>query len=357
MKNKKKQRTRKSRDNYRPEVTDINRPLTSNRVIDVTHKFTNLSDLDWEYIKTPKVITNISYGNINEFIDELVMDSYQGDYDWFNEVSYHDGNGVYGDFETTLDVNSRKKMLKHINQGYTSPELWDFYTKNKKEITASPEFVEKMGSIGIDCRRKRQRDLSGTIINIDKYMGGEECMESMKRQNSQRCIRFFIDYSQSSREDAMRLTKKVIMAIAICENIERLGFATEIYFGEISRPCLTYRTKIKSIMIEDENGYEHESVHCWKILAKPSGVKIDETYLCNYSLTGIFRDLYFDFARNCLATDSTIGTPLYHCLAPHKNDDFYKKISESDIYIGHNAEFSTLITNVMGVVKEGADVL
>tara|TARA_B100001250_G_scaffold300980_1_gene262661 strand:- start:952 stop:2016 length:1065 start_codon:yes stop_codon:yes gene_type:complete len=350
-------RKTKSRDEYRPQVTSKNRPLTSNRIVDVTHKFPNMSNYEFEHSAEPKSVKNYTFNNMNEFIDELVIDSYGGDYDWFNKVSYHSGRGKYGKFETTLDVDSRKKVLKHINQGYTSPKIWEYYLNTKKEVTASPEFVEKMGSIGIDCRRKRQRDLSGTIINIDKYMGGEECMESMKRQNSQRCIRFFIDYSQSSGEDSMRLTKKVILAISICEKIEELGFATEIYLGEVSRPCLTKRTKFDNMHSKDFiDAYRTRPIHCWKMLAKPSGVKIDETYLCNYSITGIFRDLYFDWCRNCLGTDSTIGTPMYHLLNPTKNEDFYKKITDSDIYIGHNSEFSTIITNVVGVVNEGADV-
>ena len=32
-------RKTKSRDEYRPQVTSKNRPLTSNRIEDVTHKF------------------------------------------------------------------------------------------------------------------------------------------------------------------------------------------------------------------------------------------------------------------------------------------------------------------------------
>jgi len=347
--------SRGSRDGFSPQVNDINRPLTSNRIVNVSHKFPNLKDVETSYGYKPKEVYNFTYGSLNEFIDELVFDSYNGDYDWFNTTGYHSTKGKYSDFETTLDIDSRKKMLKCINQGYTSPKLWDEYITRKQDIIASPEFVNKLGSIGIDCRRKRQRDLSGTIINIDKYMGGEECMESMKRQNSQRCIRFFIDYAQSSGESTMRLTNKVIMAVAICEKIEQLGFATEIYFGEISRPTFNKRTCFESMGKFSWDSDTHP-ITCWKILAKPSGVKIDETYLCNYSLTGIFRDLFFDWSKNCLATTDSIGTPMYHLIKPSENQELYKQISDSDIYIGHGATFQTLITNVVGYVNEEASV-
>ena len=332
---------------YNTGIDDKTRPLTSARMIDKTDVIDELvSDSSWKkrLPRDSQSIISTKFDSLNEFIDELVMDSYEGDYDWFNRVAYHRNTGKYSNFETTMDINSRQKLMKCINNGYTSPKLWKYYTDTKNKIMANPDNISKLGSIGVDCRRKRQRDLSGAIINIDKYMGGEECMETMKRQNSQRCIRLFIDYSQSCSEDAMRLTKKSIIAVAICQQLETLGFATEIYFGD----CSTMRNPSQDF---DRDIYQ--IIQVWSVLAKPSGFKIDETNLCNYALTGIFRDLYFDWARNCLGTSGGIGIALYHDIPPYKHQEFYKAITDCDVYIGHADKFSSIITNVVGVIQEG----
>ena len=46
---------------------------------------------------------------------------------------------------------------------------------------------------------------------------------------------------------------------------------------------------------------------------------------------------------------------MYHLIKPSENQELYKTISDSDIYIGHGATFQTLITNVVGYVSEGSD--
>ena len=38
--------SRGSRDGFSPQVNDINRPLTSNRIVNVSHKFPNLKDVE-----------------------------------------------------------------------------------------------------------------------------------------------------------------------------------------------------------------------------------------------------------------------------------------------------------------------
>lgn len=293
------------------------------------------------------------FNNIEHFINVIVGDSYEDDKESFNTQSYKFESGRYTDFESLFEIKSRQDLLKSFNNGYASPKLWDYYQDKKRKIYANPDNVKKLGEMGVDSRRKRRADMSGSIINIDKYMGGEMPFESIKRNNQQRCIRIFIDYGQSCGELGTRLADKCCNAIAVATQLEKQGFATEIAFGDVN--CSKQSSNsFSSVKLNngDEHFYNNKSVSIIKFIAKPSGIPIDETNIVNYAVPSMFRDLIFDFRRNCLGATSGIGRILCYEVQPSKNQKFYQNITESDIYIGHNDELHDIMSNVVGVVEK-----
>ena len=332
------------------EHTEENRPMT---VTNMRYK----GELIPEKIRRGELLTYPTFmhefNNLEHFINVIVEDSYGGDRKSFNRQSYKQKSGGYSKFESLFDVNSRQKLLKSFSNGYANPRLWKYYEDKKKKIHSNPDNVKKLGNIGIDSRRKRRPDVSGSIINIDKYMGGEMPFESIKRNNKQRCIRIFIDYGQSCGELGTRLADKCCNAIAVATKLEKQGFATEIAFGDIN--CSTQSTNaFPPVKLRDGSmhHYNYKSVSVIKFIAKPSGLPIDETSLVNYTLPSMFRDLIFDFRRNCLGANGNIGKVLCYEVKPENNTKFYQDITESDIYIGHNDGLHDIISNVVGVVEQ-----
>lgn len=336
-----------SRQYINPSITDKDRPLT---VANMRYRgeFTGYKHGHEEIY--PAFMHEFS--DSEHFISVLSKDSYKFPLEFISQ-SYKRSDGGYTSFEKLFEINSRQKLLKSFQNGFASPQLWDYYKDKKQKIYANPDNVKKLGDIGIDTRRKRRPDMSGSIINIDKYMGGEMPFESIKRNNQQRCIRIFIDYGQSCGELGTRLADKCCNAIAVATQLEKQGFATEISFGDVN--CSTQNhNRFSPVLLNngDTHFYKDKTVSVIKFIAKPSGVPIDETSIVNYAVPSMFRDLIFDFRRNCLGANSGIGKILCYELTPSKNEKFYQDITESDIYIGHNDELHDIMSNVVGVVQK-----
>jgi len=316
---------------YKGELTPVQKRMQKRKYPTFIHEFTNLE----------------------HFINVIVGDSYENDRKSFDTQSYKRASGGYSDFERLFDIRSRQNLLKSFSNGYSGPQLWKYYQDKKQKIYANPDNAKKLGEMGVDSRRKRRADMSGSIINIDKYMGGEMPFESIRRNNQQRCIRIFIDYGQSCGELGTRLADKCCNAIAVATQLEKQGFATEISFGDVN--CSTMSTnEFPPVKLSngDFHAYNQKSISIIKFIAKPSGVPIDETNIINYAVPSMFRDLIFDFRRNCLGANSSIGRILCYEVSPKSNTKFYQDITESDIYIGHNDELHDIMSNVVGVIEK-----
>lgn len=315
-------------------VRDENRPLTKNR--------TRLSETQF-YDGGAKILTTThAFDSLSELVKEMRADSPE------TEIDFAESGEHYSDFQSCLDYDSREFVLERIEKGYASDKGWSYYKNAKSKLLANPERIAKLGSIGLDTRRKRRSDIAGCIVNIDKAMTGLNPMETFKRNNSQKSVRIFIDYSQSCGVDAERIIETATKAIAICEVLEKKGYATEISFGST-----TYFSSknLKRNRFSNMKGVER-CVEVTKFIAKKAGEPMNESKLVNYCVTGIFRDILFSYWKGCFGVGSGLGQPLYHHLYPEDNIEKYKKIVDADVYVGKNDSFTDILTNVVGVVKD-----
>lgn len=317
-------------------VNDKNRPLTKNRT-----RYTE-TEMARSGASTRKVTTlTHAFDSLSDLITEATTDC--------PEIALEfDCVGSYGKFESCLDYNNREFLLKQIAKGYASDKGWSYYKNAKSKLLASPERIAKLGSIGLDTRRKRRSDIAGCIVNIDKAMTGLNPMETFKRNNSQKSVRVFIDYAQSGSVDAERIIETATKAIAICEVLEKKGYATEISFGSTS-----YMDK-SNIRLNKFSGMKNvdRCIEVTKFIAKKAGEPINESKLVNYCVTGIFRDILFSYWKGCLGIGDGLGYPLYTRISPEDNLETYKKLVDADVYVGKNDHFSDILTNVVGVVRD-----
>jgi hypothetical protein len=317
-------------------VNDKNRPLTKNRT-----RYTKTTFNSGGYFGEDIHTLTHAFNNLPDLIREMSDDCPE-----IGEA--FKGKNAYRGFQSCLDYNSREFILNRLSKGYASDKGWSYYKNAKSKLLASPERVAKLGSIGLDTRRKRRSDIAGCIVNIDKAMTGLNPMETFKRNNAQKSVRIFIDYAQSGSVDAERIIETATKAIAICEVLEKKGYATEVTFGSTS-----YMDE-SSISRNHFSGMKGHTrcVEVTKFIAKRAGEPINESKLVNYCVAGIFRDILFAYWKGCLGFGNGLGYPLYHKFSPEDNLETYKKLVDTDVYVGKNSHFSDILSNVVGHVRD-----
>lgn len=326
------------------DCNDENRPLTKNRtrrseVSFSVEKFDMDTDTPMTEVKTYPVQMN-AFDSLTELIKEMSADN--------PEIAKEmKKKGRYGSFESVLDYKSRNFLLERLSKGYASDEGWSYYKNAKAKVFANPEHVAKLGNIGLDTRRKRRSDIAGCIVNIDKAMTGLNPMETFKRNNSQKSVRVFIDYAQSCSVDAERIIDTATKAVAICEVLEKKGYATEITFGNTS---MFSKFNLKNHHFSDKSS-EKSVIGVTKFIAKRAGEPINESKLVNYCSSGIFRDLLFNYWKGCLGITGGLGRPLYAEVRPSENVQEMKKLVDADVYVGKEDHFSDILSNVVGAVQ------
>ena len=319
-------------------VNDKNRPLTKNRTRYTETDFpSNISGS--KVRKVPTIIH--AFDSLSELVEEMKSDCPKLKREF-------ERNCEYGEFEMSLDYDSREFVLERIAKGYASDEGWSYYKNAKSKLLASPERIAKLGALGLDTRRKRRSDIAGCIVNIDKAMTGLNPMETFKRNNAQKSVRIFIDYSQSGSVDADRIIDTATKAIAICEVLEKKGYATEISFGSTSWMDESSLRKNEFSGMKDVDF----CIEMTKFIAKRAGEPINESKLVNYCIAGIFRDILFNYWKGCLGFGSGLGYPLYTRLNPEENLEKYKKLVDADVYVGKRAHFSDILSDVVGVIRD-----
>jgi len=252
-------------------------------------------------------------------------------------------------FRRTADFASREHLLEMLKKGHTTKKAWDLYSNAKSKLVVSPEHISKMGLLGGDTRRKRQEDLGGYLVNIDKVMVGLDPIESIKRNAKQKSVRIFIDYSQSASVPPSRIWETTTNAIAICEVLDKKGYATEIAFGH----CGSYRDGYETRDMKFEDRKNAKDVFgVVKFVGKHSGERINESALMNYAVGGVFRDLLFEHLEQCLGIGGGLGQPLHYKMPPSENLDFYKSLCDCDVYIGKESSYVDIASNVVGQIRD-----
>ena len=312
-----------------------NRPLTATR-----SKVSRVETNHYGGLTKTKSVVSQEFGSLVEFLDEMKAESPEN-------ARFLERVGHYSDFEEVLDYTSRKTLLESLRRGYATKEGWEYYANEKSKVLADPSNVAKLGNIGQDTRRKRRRDLAGCIVNIDKAMVGVDPMESYKRNNRQKSVRIFIDYAQSCSVPSERIFETATRAIAICKTLEKKGYSTEIAFGTTSEFNSDQRRNS-----DFEHFPEGSFLGVTKFIAKPSGVPLNETKLVNYCSSGIFRDLIFQYWRDCLGFGGGLGRPFYVDHNVERNIDVLKQMTKSDVYVGKTDHFDDILTNVLGHIQD-----
>ena len=312
-----------------------NRPLTATR-----SKVSEVQTIMYNDKTRTKSVVSQEFGSLVEFLDEMKVESSE-------TARFLKRVGRYDDFESVLDYTSRKTLLESLRRGYATKQGWEYYANEKSKVLADPSNVAKLGNIGQDTRRKRRRDLAGCIVNIDKAMVGVDPMESYKRNNRQKSVRIFIDYAQSCGVPSERIFETATRAIAICKTLEKKGYATEIAFGTTSEFAESQRRDA-----DFEHFPEGSFLGVTKFIAKPSGVPMNETKLVNYCSSGIFRDLIFQYWRDCLGFGCGLGRPFYVDHNVDKNIEVLKQMTKSDVYVGKTDHFDDILTNVLGHIQD-----
>ena len=325
---------------------DKTRPKTSARLRWVDFHVDSSEGLReaWTYDKDDKNVRafKCSYDSVYNFVDEMIEDSP------FN-VKRGERTNYRTSFRRTADFASREHLLEMLKKGHTTKKAWDLYSNAKSKLVASPEHISKMGLLGGDTRRKRQEDLGGYLVNIDKVMVGLDPIESIKRNAKQKSVRVFIDYSQSASVPPSRIWETTTNAIAICEVLDKKGYATEIAFGH----CGAYRDGYETRDMKFEDRKNAKDVFgVVKFVGKHSGERINESALMNYAVGGVFRDLLFEHLEQCLGIGGRLGQPLHYKMPPSENLDFYKSLCDCDVYIGKESSYVDIASNVVGQIRD-----
>ena len=335
---------------------DKTRPITASRLqfFDVTTegRSDNLKRqgrVRLSYDNSKKLIRafRCSYGNLYEFIDDMVNEG-----PWF-EKDRVTGRANYQDefrrTDSATDYTSRQVLFDHLSKGHTTKKGWKSYSKAKAKVLASPEHLQMLGGLGGDMRRKRQPDLGGYLVNIDSLMCGLDPIESIKRNAKAKSVRVFIDYSQSCGVPAERIWETTTNAIAICEAIERKGYATEISFGHTGA-YMDSRHSIDNLKFRGRKNAK-ALIGVQKFIAKRAGVPFNESALLNYAVAGVFRDLIFEHMEQCLGMTCGLGQPLHVVTTPSEDEQLYKELCECDVYIGKESAYDDIATNIVGHIK------
>jgi len=323
---------------------DKTRPKTSARLRWVDFHVDSSESLRkaWTYDDKNVRAFKCSYDSVYNFVDEMIEDSP------FN-VKRGERTNYRTSFRRTADFASREHLLEMLKKGHTTKKAWDLYSDAKKKLVASPEHISTMGLLGGDTRRKRQEDLGGYLVNIDKVMVGLDPIESIKRNAKQKSVRVFIDYAQSCDVPPSRIWETTTNAIAICEVLDKKGYATEIAFGHSGAYRDGYETR--DMKFEDRKNAK-DVFGVVKFVGKHSGERINESALMNYAVGGVFRDLLFEHLEQCLGIGGGLGQPLHYKMPPSENLDFYKSLCDCDVYIGKESSYVDIASNVVGQIRD-----
>tara|TARA_R100001594_G_scaffold137042_1_gene179811 strand:- start:21004 stop:22041 length:1038 start_codon:yes stop_codon:yes gene_type:complete len=340
------------------KVTDKMRPLTGARL-----RWGTATMKTWKYERSPEGYIVRDEEGIRQkkwtgtTQTEVLRCSFKSIFNWIDEMNREapglldeDKDEEYWKNTLTCDYWSRDRLIKHIYRGHSTTGGWNAYKEFKRKINTNPESVSKLGSLGIDTRRKRRASLAGCIVNFDKVMTGLNPMETLSRQNSQRSVRVFVDYCMSGGESIDKLLELTSNAIAICARLEKKGFATQIDFGDTT---YLYPGELRRSQFKVNKGHKKEGAFVLtKFVGKQSGEKLNETKLVNYAQGGVFRDIMFHYQEHHLGFPSGLGIPASRKLKPEDDIDFYKSLTGSDIYIGHNDELTDIMTNIVGHIAK-----
>ena len=242
-----------------------------------------------------------------------------------------------------INIHTRAKQLEIIQRGYSTQRIFEYYQELKRKLNAQPDTLEKLGNMGVDCRRKRRADLAGSIINIDKAMCGLDPMESLRRQNQSQCVRIFIDLARLCDIDPEHILESSCYAVAVSKALEDKGYAVEIKFGTTNfnyglKGCGKLNTSGRVIVRTS-------------FVAKRPDEPVNEAKLLTFSSVGIFRDFIFDTRSTILKQDG-MGSSLYSIVFPEENEEFYKEYTDSDVYVGYNSDLDTIITDIVGTINK-----
>ena len=250
---------------------------------------------------------------------------------WTNTSTEYEEDWTNSD---VLDIRGREHQLEIVDRGFTTQSIFDYYTNVQSRLESNPDTLEKLGSIGQDCRRKRRADLAGYLVNIDKAMSGIDPMESMKRNNQSMTVRFFIDLARLGDERPETVLQSSCVAVAVAKQLESRGYSTEIKFGT------TNFSNSKDL------------VSCISFVGKRPDETINEPKMMTFSSASIFRDFIFSFRYYCLGFGGGMGASFYSLAKPEKNQEFFQEFTDSDVYIGYNDNLETIVTGVSGVLSD-----
>ena len=297
------------------------------------------SDYSKRRVLGAKRVIGIDYESIDDMLK--VLKQATEDYRWSarKENSYSMGWTK----SKIINIPTRAKQLEIIRRGYSTKKIFEHYQKLKKKLHANPDNLERLGSIGLDCRRKRRADLAGCIVNIDKAMAGLDPMESLRRQNQSQSVRIFIDLARLADVNPEHILESSCYAIAVANTLEEKGYATEIKFGTTNynyslSGCGKHNTKGNCIVRTS-------------FVAKRPDEPVNEAKLLTFSSVGIFRDFIFD-TRSTILKQSGMGSSLYAIVRPSEEEDFYREFAECDVYVGHNSDLDTIITGIEGQLSK-----
>lgn len=292
----------------------------------------------------------VEYDSFDDFLADVKLGQDESserfeEYDYSHGRSYDTRDGWYQ--SDVMDVKGRAHQLEIVRRGYTTESILDFYESQKSKLNANPDDLEKLGSIGVDCRRKKRADLGGYIVNIDKAMSGLDPMESYKRNNQSQCVRFFIDLARLGDVPCESIIEACTLAIACASALEERGYATEIKYGTTN---LSYASgRIRRALGVDKNDPRDEAFHRLSWIAKHPDEPLNVTKLLTFSSASIFRDLIFQFRESVL--EQGIGASGYTVVDPEEQEEFFRQFTDCDIYVGNSDNLNTIITNISGVLS------
>ena len=155
-------------------------------------------------------------------------------------------------------------------------------------------------------------------------------------------MRIFIDLARLQDVDPEHILESSCYAIAVASSLEEKGYAVEINFGTTN---LNYGLK----GCGKHNVESGEVIVRTSFIAKRPDEPINEAKLLTFSSVGIFRDFIFD-TRRYILRQGGMGSSLYASIRPQQNEEFYRELTDSDVYVGHNSDLETIITGVEGAL-------
>ena len=302
------------------------------------HELAKLCNGGGAQVKSSKRVIAIEYESIDDML-KVLKHANPTAWEQTRERQYD----MYWTMSDVIDIEGRQEQLDIIRRGYSTQSIYEHYTELKRKLNANPDNLERLGSMGVDCRRKRRADLAGCIVNIDKAMAGLDPMESLKRQNQSKCVRIFIDLARLADVEPEHILESSCYAIAVANTLEEKGYAVEIKFGTTNynyglNGCGRHNTKGSGSVIVRTS-----------FTAKRPDEPVNEAKLLTFSSVGIFRDFIFDTRLRILGQGS-MGSSLYSVVRPSNNEEFYREFADCDVYVGHNSSLETIITGIEGVL-------